>query len=108
MIDCSNTLGTCNGGGSRPSEKDGGMGGGEGLCSSRPSDKAMGEGGLVSKNFFRLFRPQFGLKIRGEGGPLPRIRHCVHCMCIIVMVNLHNKFHLEKYQYAKYAFSQSQ
>ena len=98
MIDCSNTSGTCTSGGSRPSEKDGGMGGGgEGLCSSRSSDKAMGGGGagLVSKNFFRLFGPQFGLKIRGEGRPLPRICHCVHCMCIIVMVNLHNKFHLE-------------
>ena len=63
---------------------------GGGLCSSRPWDKGgRGGGGVVSKIFFRLFGPQFGLRIRGGGGrPLPRIRHCVHCMCIIVMVNL--------------------
>ena len=61
---------------------------GQGLCSSRPSDKA--GRGLVSEIFFRLFGPQFGLKVRGAGGPLPRICHCVHCMCIIVMVNLRN------------------
>lgn len=55
MIDCSNTSGTCTSGGSRPSEKDGGMGGGgEGLCSSRPSDKAMG-GGASFKKFFSAF-----------------------------------------------------
>ena len=43
-------------------------GGGVGLCSSRPSDKAMGGGGgLLSKNFFPLFGPQFGLK-NNKGG----------------------------------------
>ena len=68
MIDCSNTSGTCTSGGSRPSEKDGGMGGGgggEGLCSSRPSDKAMGGGGLVSKNFFRPFWASVWSKNKG-------------------------------------------
>ena len=95
MIDCSNTSGTCTSGGSRPSEKDGGMGGGEGGGPHPDPQIKQWGGGLVSKKFFRLFGPQFGLKIRGEGRPLPRICHCVHCMCIIVMVNLHNKFHLE-------------
>ena len=54
---------------------------------SRPSDRAGGgghpdpeirRGGAVSKNIFRLFGPQFWLKIRGGGGthgPLPWIRH---------------------------------
>ena len=110
MIDCSNTSGTCTSGGSRPSEKDGGMGGGGKGCAHRdPQIKQWGGGGgWFEKIFFGLFGPQFGLKRRGEGGPLPRICHCVHCTCIIVMVNLRNKFHLEKYQYAKYGFSQSQ
>ena len=43
---------------------------------SRPSDKGLGEGGggkAVSKNFFWPFGPQFRLKIRGGGphGSLP-------------------------------------
>ena len=46
MIDCSNTLGTCNGGGSRPSEKDGGMGGGGKGCAHRdPQIKERGRVG---------------------------------------------------------------
>ena len=82
--------------------------GGKGCAHRDPQIKQWGGGASFKKIFFGLFGPQFGLKIRGEGGPLPRICHCVHCMCIIVMVNLRNKFHLEKYQYAKYGFSQSQ
>ena len=34
---------------------------------SHPDPEIVGEPGL--KNFFRPFRPQFGLKIRGRGGP---------------------------------------
>ena len=44
---------------------------------SRPSEK--GRRGGLKKNCFRLFGPQFGLKIRGGGrphGPLPWIYHC--------------------------------
>ena len=70
MIDCSNTSGICTSGGSRPSEKDGGMGGGGGLgCAHRdPQIKQWGGGGgLLSKNFFPLFGPQFGLK-NNKGG----------------------------------------
>ena len=63
MIDCSNTSCTCNRGGSRPSEKDGGMGGGEGLCSSRPSDKA--GGGASLKNFFSAFWASVWSKSKG-------------------------------------------
>ena len=46
-----------------------GWGMGEGLRSSRPSDKAIGGGGggRVSKNFFQLFGPQSGLK-NNKGG----------------------------------------
>ena len=90
MIDCSNTSCTCNRGGSRPSEKDGGDGGGGKGCAHPDPQIKRGGGALVSKFFFRLFGPQFGLKVRVAGGPLPRICHCVHCMCIIVMVNLRN------------------
>ena len=65
MIDCSNTSCTCNRGGSRPSEKDGeDGGGGEGLCSSRPSDKA-GGGALVSKFFFSAFWASVWSKSKG-------------------------------------------
>ena len=49
-----------------------GRGGGGGR-SSRPGDKGAG---AVSKNLFGPFGPQFGLKIRGGGGPLPWIYHC--------------------------------
>ena len=37
--------------------------------SSRLLDK--GGGGQSPKKYFRLFRPQFGLKIRGRGGGPP-------------------------------------
>ena len=47
-------------------------GGGEGR-SSRPLDKG---GPVFQKNFFRAPGPQSRLKIRGELGPLPCIRHC--------------------------------
>ena len=48
-------------------------GGGGG--SSRPWDKGRG----VSKIFFRLFGPQFGLKIRGAGpGPSPESATDLH------------------------------
>ena len=54
-------------GGSRPSDKGGGVGGGK--RSSRPSDK--GVPGLRKKFVFRPFGPQFGLKIKG-GNRAPR------------------------------------
>ena len=54
--------------GSRPLDK--GEGGGR---SSRPLDKG---GPVFQKKFFRAPGPQSGLKIRGELGPLPCIRHC--------------------------------
>ena len=39
-------------------------------------DPPLDKGGPGSpKNFFPLFGPQFGLKIRGGGGALPWIRH---------------------------------
>ena len=40
---------------------------------ARPLDKG---GPVFQKNFFRAPGPQSGLKIRGELGPLPCIRHC--------------------------------
>ena len=40
---------------------------------SRPLDKG---GPVFQKKFFRASGPQSGLKIRGELGPLPCIRHC--------------------------------
>ena len=43
--------------------------GGEGGGSSRPLDK---EGALSPIKIFRPFGPQFGLKIRGDPGPLGR------------------------------------
>ena len=50
--------------------------------SSRPWVKS-GEGGQCQ--FFWAFRPQFGLRIRGEGQsatrPLPLIRHCIWLDC---------------------------
>ena len=39
---------------------------GGGGCSSRPGEK--GRGAPVTKIFFRPFGPQFGLKIRVDGG----------------------------------------
>ena len=48
----------------------GGVGGG-GDHPDPPLDK----GSPVSKNFFPLFGPQLGLKIRGGAGLLPWIRH---------------------------------
>ena len=45
---------------------------GGGGRSSRSLDKGEGP---VSKKFFSTFGPQFGLKIRGEGGALPWTRH---------------------------------
>ena len=46
-----------------------------------PVIQALGKGGggcRSPKNFFWHFRPQFGVKIRGQGGgkPLPCIHHC--------------------------------
>ena len=38
---------------------------------SRPSDKGGGGGGGEVGGLFRLFGPQFGLKIRGRGGKPP-------------------------------------
>ena len=68
MIDCSNTSGTCTSGGSRPSEKDGGMGGegggGKGCAHRDPQIKQWG-GGLVSKNFFRPFWASVWSKNKG-------------------------------------------
>ena len=55
MIDCSNTSGTCTSGGSRPSEKDGRMGGvgGKGCAHPDPQIKQWGGGGWASlKKFF--------------------------------------------------------
>ena len=49
----------------------GGVGRRGGGQSSRPCDN----GAWSQKNFFEPFRPQFGLKIRGEGRPLPWIHH---------------------------------
>ena len=52
---------------------------------SKPSDnggafiQTLSKEGTVSKFFFRLFGPQFGLKIKGGGfgaGPLYWIRYC--------------------------------
>ena len=84
-----------------------GGGGGEGLCSSRPSDKA--GGGLVSKNFLLAFWASVWSKNKGRRRAPPQdLPLCTLHVHKIVMVNLRNKFHLEKYQYAKYAFSQSQ
>ena len=59
-------------GGSRRSDKGGGDGGGRGR-SSRPWDKGGGggAGAVTPKKFFRPFKPQFGLKIRGGGPPGP-------------------------------------
>ena len=51
--------------------------GGGGRRGGHP-DPEIGVGGLVSKNFFQLLGLQFGLKIRGGGGPpgsFPRIHH---------------------------------
>ena len=47
-------------GGSRPSDKEGG--------GDHPGPEIRGRDG-VQKHFFRLFGPQFGLKIEGGGGP---------------------------------------
>ena len=43
------------------------------VCSgeTRPSDKGVGRGGGLKKNFFQPFGPQFGLKISGGGGKPP-------------------------------------
>ena len=60
---------------SRPTDK----GEGGGRWSSRPWHKGGGGGGCHPKKKFWPFRPQFGLKIRGEPGPpgpLPWIRLC--------------------------------
>ena len=43
-------------------------GGGGGKRSLRPLDR---RGGGLPKKYFRPFRPQFGLKIKGEGGGAP-------------------------------------
>ena len=38
---------------------------------AHPDPEITGEGRGIKKNFFRPFGPQFGLKIRGGGGPGP-------------------------------------
>lgn len=55
MIDCSNTSGTCTSGGSRPSEKDGGMGGGGKGCAHRDPQIKQWGGGASLKKFFSAF-----------------------------------------------------
>ena len=69
MIDCSNTSGTCTSGGSRPSEKDGrmgGWGGGKGCAHPDPQIKQWGGGGgLVSKNSFSAFWASVWSKNKG-------------------------------------------
>ena len=57
MIDCSNTSGTCTSGGSRPSEKDGGMGGwgGRALLIQILRKSNGGGGGASLQNFFSAF-----------------------------------------------------
>ena len=49
------------------------------------------EGGGLPKNFFRPFRPQFGLKIKGAAPrPLPWISHW-RAVVVLVVHNLLNK-----------------
>ena len=50
-----------------------------------PEIKAGGGEAVSKNNFFRVFGPQFGLKIRGGAGPpgpLPGIRHCVRSQSV--------------------------
>ena len=55
--------------------------------SSRPWDKRRG----VSKNFLRLFGPQFGLKIRGAGpGPAPPLDPPLTFIVLLI------PFHIQK------------